>query len=64
MTPKRRKRLRLPFVRHPRDASHDYDDASYDGGATGGAYLRHIVIVAIVLAVVVAALHWLAPGWL
>jgi len=51
-------------VRHPRDASHDYDDASYDGGATGGAYLRHIVIVAIVLAVVVAVLHWLAPGWL
>ncbi|NID17210.1 hypothetical protein [Luteibacter yeojuensis] len=52
MSPKRRKRLRLPFVRHPRDASHDFDDASYDGGTSGGAYLRHVVILAIVLAAI------------
>jgi len=58
MPAKRRKRLRLPFVRHPRDASHDYDDASYDGGVSGGAYLRHVVIVAVLLAVVAAILRW------
>lgn len=57
--PKRRKRLRLPFVRHPRDASHDYDDASYDGGVSGGAYLRHVLMVAIALAVIAAILRWL-----
>lgn len=48
----RKRRLRLPFVRHPRDASHDFDDASYDGGASGGAYLRHIIVVAVLLAVI------------
>ncbi len=54
-----KKRFRLPFVRHPRDASHDYDDASYDGGgASGGAYLRHIVIAAVVLALLAALLRW------
>ncbi|WP_426285577.1 hypothetical protein [Luteibacter sp. E-22] len=58
MPVKRRKRLRLPFVRHPRDASHDYDDASYDGGASGGAYLRHVLIVVLVLAVVAAIARW------
>ncbi|MGE7139269.1 hypothetical protein ACQKIE_16705 [Luteibacter sp. NPDC031894] len=59
MSPKRRKRLRLPFVRHPRDASHDYDDASYDGGVSGGAYLRHVVMVAAVVIAVAALLRWL-----
>lgn len=59
MPGKRRKRLRLPFVRHPRDASHDYDDASYDGGASGGAYLRHVLMVVIALAVIAAILRWL-----
>ncbi|MET4676263.1 MULTISPECIES: hypothetical protein [unclassified Luteibacter] len=48
----RKRRLRLPFVRHPRDATHDFDDASYDGGASGGAYLRHIVVVAVLLGVI------------
>lgn len=55
---RRKKRFRLPFVRHPRDASHDYDDASYDGGATGGAYLRHIVIAAVAIALLAALLRW------
>lgn len=50
MAPKRR--FRLPFVRHPRDASRDYDDASYDGGVSGSGYMRHIVIVVVVLVVV------------
>jgi hypothetical protein len=54
----RKRRLRLPFVRHPRDASHEFDDASYDGGVSGGAYLRHIVVGALVLAVVLACLRW------
>jgi len=54
----RKRRLRLPFVRHPRDASHDYDDASYDGGVSGGPYLRHIVIGVAVVVVVVAILRW------
>ncbi|HEY4292439.1 hypothetical protein [Luteibacter sp.] len=58
MSSKRRKRLRLPFVRHPRDASHDYDDASYDGGISGGAYLRHVVILAAILVALVALLRW------
>lgn len=48
----RKRRLRLPFVRHPRDATHDFDDASYDGGASGGAYLRHIVVVVVLLGVI------------
>jgi len=52
-----RKRRRLPFVRHPRDASHEYDDASYDGGATGGPYLRHIVMGVAILIVVVVILR-------
>jgi hypothetical protein len=59
MPSKRRKRLRLPFVRHPRDASHDYDDASYDGGVSGGAYLRHVLIVVVAVAVIAAILRWL-----
>lgn len=54
-----RKRLRLPFVRHPRDASHDFNDASYDGGVSGGAYLRHVILIAIVLGLIGALLHWL-----
>lgn len=59
MPTKRRKRLRLPFVRHPHDASHEYDDASYDGGVSGGAYLRHVLIVVIVLAAIAAILRWI-----
>jgi hypothetical protein len=54
-----RKRLRLPFVRHPRDASHDFNDASYDGGVSGGAYLRYVILIAIVLGLIGALLHWL-----
>ncbi|KAF1007871.1 MAG: hypothetical protein GAK28_01347 [Luteibacter sp.] len=50
----RRKRLRLPFVRHPRDASHDFDDASYDGGISGGPYFRHIVLAVILVVALVA----------
>lgn len=59
MPQKRRKRIRLPFVRHPRDASHDYDDASYDGGVSGGAYLRHVLIVVVAVAVIAVILRWL-----
>jgi hypothetical protein len=55
MPPKRR--LRLPFVRRPHDASHEYDDASYDGGATGGPYLRHIVTGVVVVIVIVVILR-------
>lgn len=55
----RKRRLRLPFVRHPRDASHEFDDASYDGGVSGGAYLRHVVVVAVVLALIGAILRWM-----
>jgi len=51
------RKRRLPFVRHPRDASHEYDDASYDGGATGGPYLRHIVMGVAILIVVVVILR-------
>lgn len=58
MSPRRRKRLRLPFVRHPRDASHDYDDASYDGGVSGGPYLRHVLLAALLIAVVAVLLRW------
>jgi hypothetical protein len=55
----RKRRFRLPFVRHPRDASHDYDDASYDGGVSGGSYLRHIVAGVVILVIVVAILRWI-----
>jgi hypothetical protein len=55
---RRKKRLRLPFVRHPRDASHEYDDASYDGGVSGGRYLRHVVAVAAAIILLVALLRW------
>lgn len=54
----RKRRLRLPFVRHPRDASHEYDDASYDGGVSGGPYLRHIVTGVVILIAIVAILRW------
>ena len=57
--PRKRRRLRLPFVRHPHDASHEFDDASYDGGVSGGAYLRHVVLAVVVIAVVAAVLRWL-----
>jgi hypothetical protein len=53
------RKRRLPFVRRPRDASHQYDDASYDGGATGGPYLRLIVSGVVILIVVVAILRWI-----
>jgi hypothetical protein len=53
-----RKRRRLPFVRRPHDASHEYDDASYDGGVSGGPYLRHIVIGVVVLIVIVTIVRW------
>ncbi|QWT18843.1 hypothetical protein KPL74_13945 [Bacillus sp. NP157] len=56
--PRKPRRFRLPFVRHPRDASHDYNDASYDGGVSGGAYTRHIVIGVIVVVTLVAVLRW------
>ncbi|UPG95219.1 hypothetical protein [Luteibacter aegosomatissinici] len=55
----RNRRLRLPFVRHPRDASHEFDDASYDGGVSGGAYTRHIVLFVIAAIVFAAVLRWL-----
>jgi hypothetical protein len=55
----RKRRFRLSFVRHPRDASHDYDDASYDGGVSGGPYLRHVVAGVVILIVVVAILRWI-----
>lgn len=54
----RKRRLRLPFVRHPRDASHEYDDASYDGGVSGGPYLRHIVIGVLIVIVIIAIARW------
>jgi hypothetical protein len=55
--PRSRRRLRLPFVRRPRDASHDYDDASYDGGVSGGPYVRHILWGAALLIIVLALLR-------
>ena len=54
----RKRRFRLPFVRHPHDASHEFDDASYDGGVSGGAYLRHVLVVAALIAIVAAILRW------
>ena len=54
----RKRRLRLPFVRRPHDASHEYDDASYDGGVSGGPYLRHIVIGAAIVIAIIALLRW------
>ncbi|WP_285406637.1 hypothetical protein [Luteibacter sp. ME-Dv--P-043b] len=54
----RKRRLRLPFVRRPRDAKGDFDDANYDGGVSGGAYLRHIVMVAVLLVVIAGILRW------
>jgi hypothetical protein len=54
----RKRRLRLPFVRHPRDASHEFDDASYDGGVSGGAYLRHVVVVVALLIAIGSILRW------
>lgn len=54
----RKRRFRLPFVRHPHDASHEFDDASYDGGVSGGAYLRHVIVVAVLIAIVAAILRW------
>jgi hypothetical protein len=50
----RKRRLRLPFVRHPRDASHEFDDASYDGGISGGAYTKHIVVAVVILIILIA----------
>jgi hypothetical protein len=50
----RKRRLRLPFVRHPRDASHEFDDASYDGGISGGAYTKHIVAAVVILIILIA----------
>lgn len=55
----RKRRLRLPFVRRPHDASHEYDDASYDGGVSGGPYLRHIVTGVVVLIFIIAILRWI-----
>lgn len=54
----RKRRLRLPFIRHPRDASHEFDDASYDGGVSGGSYTRHIIIAALIVIVLLALLRW------
>ncbi|MGN6479581.1 hypothetical protein [Luteibacter sp.] len=50
----RKRRLRLPFIRHPRDASHEFDDASYDGGVSGGAYMKHIVVAVVILIILIA----------
>jgi hypothetical protein len=57
--PRKRRRLRLPFVRHPHDASHEFNDASYDGGVSGGAYLRHVVVAVVVIALIAALARWL-----
>jgi hypothetical protein len=57
--PRKRRRFRLPLVRHPHDASHEFDDASYDGGTSGGAYLKHIVVVVVVIIVVITLLRLL-----
>jgi len=54
----RRRKFRLPFVRHPHDASHEYDDASYDGGVSGGAYLRHVVMAVVVVIVLSVVVRW------
>lgn len=57
--PRKRRRLRLPFVRHPHDASHEFDDASYDGGVSGGAYARHIVLAALAIIILLAIVRWM-----
>jgi hypothetical protein len=54
----RKRRLRLPFVRHPHDASHEFDDASYDGGVSGGPYARHLVVGALIVIVILALWRW------
>lgn len=51
---------RLSRVRRPRDASTDFDDTAYDGGVSGGAYTRHIVVAALLIAVLAALWMWLS----
>jgi hypothetical protein len=59
---RRRRRSRLKSVRRPHDASHEFDDADYDGGVSGGHFL-HVVIGAVVAIIVGLLLaRWLLPG--
>ncbi|TCV95926.1 hypothetical protein EC912_102271 [Luteibacter rhizovicinus] len=64
MTPKPPKKPRrwhrLHYARRPRDASHDYNDADYDGGnASGGLYLRHVIALGAAIVVIVVVVRWL-----
>ena len=56
----RRWRHRLKRVMRPRDASADFDDTAYDGGVSGGAYTRHILLAALVIAALVGL--WRCAG--
>jgi hypothetical protein len=55
---RKRWRHRWGIARAPRDASADFDDAAYDGGVSGGAYTRHIVLAALVIAAITGLWAW------
>jgi hypothetical protein len=56
---RRRWRQHLRRVLRPRDASADFDDTAYDGGVSGGAYTRHVVLAALVVFVLAGLWAWL-----
>lgn len=61
MTQKRVRRRwphRWGIAKVPPDASTEFDDAAYDGGVSGGAYTRHIVLAAVVIALVAGLWAW------
>jgi hypothetical protein len=60
-TPRRRWPRRLRRVLRPRDASADFDDTAYDGGVSGGAYARHILLAAVLILLAAASWAWLDP---
>jgi hypothetical protein len=53
-----RRAPRLPFTRRPRDAAGDFDDASYDGGMSGGRYLAVALAVVIIIVVIISVVGW------
>jgi hypothetical protein len=60
--PKTRGRRRTKPVRRPHDASHEFDDADYDGGASGGHFLHMVVGVVVAIIVCLLVLRWAIPG--
>ncbi|HEV7776089.1 MAG TPA: hypothetical protein VGO76_04435 [Luteibacter sp.] len=63
-TPATAKRGRRPAkpVRRPHDASHEFDDADYDGGVSGGHFLHLVVGVVAAIVICLLVLHWAVPG--